>query len=119
MISLNGVSNSMLYGQGPVKQPSYKDEQIHQLKDQESQYQDQIAQLQGSDDEDSQEALQGLQNDLARVQEQLDSLKPITAVKPPEGPPPPPPPTDEEMNERFGSAYSVELSSAAQAATLG
>lgn len=39
----------------------------------------------------------------------LETLKPVTMTKPHEAPPPPP--TDEEMNARFGAAYSVEISS--------
>lgn len=116
MTSLNGIPHNMFYGPHPqpIKQPSYKDDEITSLKAQESNYETQITQLQGSSNEESQAKLESLQNSLATVEEQLDNLKPISTVKPRETAPPPPRrevPTDEEMNARFGAAYSVEISS--------
>ncbi|SHK80573.1 hypothetical protein SAMN05216582_11856 [Selenomonas ruminantium] len=116
MTSLNGIAPNMFYGRPPqpIKQPSYKEDEITALKAQESNYETQITQLQGSNNEDSQAKVQSLQSDLATVEEKLDNLKPISMVKPHDAPPPPPHravPTDEEMNARFGAAYSVEISS--------
>lgn len=111
MISLNNVHRAMQAYHGPIKQPSYKEDEIEALKAQESKYETQIADLQGDGDEESQEKLSSMQSDLATVQEQLDNLKPVSMVKPSEpAPPPKEVPSDEEMNRRFGAAYSVELS---------
>ncbi len=115
MTSLNGIASNMFLGGSPqpIKQPSYKDDEITALKAQESNYETRINQLQGSSDEDSKAMLKSLQSDLATVEDKLDDLKPISMVKPEDTPQPPPRheiPTDEEMNARFGDAYSVELS---------
>ena len=96
----------------PLKQPSYKDDQINGLKAQESSYEAQIAQLEAGDDEENAAVLQDMQGKLAEVESQLEDLRPVTAVKPRQNiaPPAERPLTDEEMNARFGAAYSVELS---------
>ncbi len=109
------VSGIHAYQQA-VKQPSYKDDQINGLKAQESSYEAKLSQLEAGDDEDNAAVLQETQSRLASVESQLDSLKPVTAVKPRENMTPPP--TDEEMNARFGAAYSVELSSNAKMMTI-
>jgi len=112
MNGINGFSPNS-YAPMPIKQPDYKDDQINGLKAQESSYESQIAQLEAGNDEENAAALQETESKLASVQSQLDNLKPVTAVKPRQNiAPPPEPPTDEEMNARFGAAYSVEISSA-------
>ena len=110
MVSINGA-RAGAYVQMPIKQPDYKDDQINGLKAQESSYESQLAQLEAGSDEENAAALQETESKLASVQSQLDNLKPVTAVKPRQNIVPPPP-TDEEMNARFGAAYSVEISSA-------
>ena len=110
MVSIHGAGAGA-YAQMPIKQPYYKDDQINGLKAQESSYESQIAQLEAGSDEENAAALQETESKLASVQSQLDNLKPVTAVKPRQNIAPPPP-TDEEMNARFGAAYSVEISSA-------
>ena len=110
MVSINGA-RADAYVQMPIKQPDYKDDQINGLKAQESSYESQLAQLEAGSDEENAAALQETESKLASVQSQLDNLKPVTAAKPRQNIAPPPP-TDEEMNARFGAAYSVEISSA-------
>ena len=109
MMNVHGIN---AYAQQPIKQPYYKDDQINGLKAQESSYEAKIAQLESGDEEENAAVLQETQSRLAAVESQLDELKPVTAVKPKQNAAPPP--TDEEMNARFGAAYSVELSSAAR-----
>jgi hypothetical protein len=110
MMNIRGIE---AYAPQPIKQPYYKDDQINGLKAQESSYEAKIAQLESGDDEEENAAvLQETESRLAAVESQLDELKPVTAVKSKANAAPPP--TDEEMNARFGAAYSVELSSAAR-----
>ena len=65
--------------------------------------------MESGDEEENAAALQETQSRLAAVESQLDELRPVTAVIPKQNAAHPP--TDEEMNARFGAAYSVELSS--------
>ena len=111
MTSLNGINPNLFNGMThhPLKQPSYKHDEITTLKAQESNYETRITQLQGISDENSQAMLKSLQSDLSTVEDKLETLKPVTMTKPHEAPPPPP--TDEEMNARFGAAFSLEISS--------
>ncbi len=116
MTSLNGLAPNIFYSRPPqlIKQPAYKEDEIAALKAQESNYETQLTQLQGSGNTDSQAKVQSLQNDLAAVEEELDSLKPVSTIKPYDFLPPMPQrsvPTAEEMNARFGAAYSLEISS--------
>ncbi|WP_074672519.1 hypothetical protein [Selenomonas ruminantium] len=112
MISLNNIHHAMQAYQGPIKQPSsYKEDEIEGLKAQKSKFENQITDLQGDNNEDSQTKLGRVQNDLASVEDKLENLKSISTVNPSEPTPPPKEiPSDEEMNHRFGDAYSVELS---------
>ena len=106
MMNIRGIE---AYGPQPIKQPYYKDDQINGLKAQESSYEAKLAQLESGDEEENAAVLQETESRLAAVESQLDELKPVTAVKTKANAAPPP--TDEEMNARFGAAYSVELSS--------
>jgi len=90
-----------------TQQPYYKNDQINGLKAQESSYEAELSQLKAGDEEKNASALQETESRLASIESQLDALKPVTAVKPQQHIEPP---TDEEMNARFGEAYSVELS---------
>lgn len=111
LISLNNVHHAMQAYHGPIKQPSYKEDEIEGLKAQKSKFENQITDLQGDNNEDSQTKLGSVQNDLASVEDKLEDLNPISTVKPSEPTPAPKEvPSDEEMNRRFGAAYSVELS---------
>ena len=112
MTSLGRTAHHMINSVAlqPLKQPSYKHNEITALKAQESNYETRITQLRGSGNEDSQAMLKSLQGDLSTVEDKLETLKPVTMTKPNKEPAFPPP-TDAEMNARFGAAYSVEISS--------
>ena len=114
-MSINPAGQS--WQQPPVPR---HDDLPQKLMQERGDYREEIASLSSTDDEESQAQLKEDYQKLSKVESKLAQIstqpKPsaVGAYQKVQTPPP----TDEEMNRRFGSAYSVEISSLQSGKTL-
>ncbi|WP_185753765.1 hypothetical protein [Selenomonas sp. AB3002] len=93
--------------------PKHDDLQQKLIQDRSS-YREEIAQLSSTDEDSNRGQINEDYQKLSRIESKLAQISSQDAYKKPQLPPP----TDEEMNRRFGSAYSVEISSLQSSKTL-
>ena len=114
-MSINPAGQS--WQQPPVP---HHDDLPQKLMQERSDYREEISSLSSADDEENQAQLKEDYQKLSKVESKLAQIsaqsKPaaVSAYQKAQIPPP----TDEEMNRRFGSAYSVEISSLPSSKTL-
>lgn len=104
-------------GQNWPAQPIHNDlkqKLVQELSD----YRQEISQLSGSEDEASRSQLEEDYRELSQAESKLAQISAQSVAPAAYQKTQAPPPTDEEMNRRFGNAYSVEIFSLQSSRTM-
>ena len=100
--------------QAQPKHDDLKQKLVQELND----CRQEISQLSGSEDEASRSKIKEDYRGLAQAESKLAQISAQSVAPAAYQKTQTPPPTDEEMNRRFGSAYSVEISSLQSSRTM-